>query len=67
MTERQQNRNVCALGKASEGMTIDISKFDIEGAHDYLKAVATGHLSPLTPPARNVADHLARIERLKRS
>ncbi|WP_421019399.1 hypothetical protein [Klebsiella pneumoniae] len=23
MTERQQNRNVCAVGKASEGMTID--------------------------------------------
>ncbi|EPK4354840.1 hypothetical protein MBR80_005459 [Klebsiella pneumoniae] len=25
MTERQQNRNVCAIGKAREGMTIDVS------------------------------------------
>ncbi|EKA4696447.1 TPA: hypothetical protein L2G87_004790 [Escherichia coli O25b:H4-ST131] len=67
MTEHQKNRNVCAVGKASEGMTIDTSKFDIELVRNYLNAAAAGHLSPLTPPARNVADHLARIERLKRS
>lgn len=67
MTEHQKNRNVCAVGKASEGMTIDTSKFDIEWARYYLNAAAAGHFSLLTPPARNVADHFALIELLKRS
>ena len=26
MTERQQNRNICVVGKAKDGMTIDTSK-----------------------------------------
>lgn len=30
MTERQQNRNVCVVGKAKDGMTIDTSKINIE-------------------------------------
>ncbi|WP_181049374.1 hypothetical protein [Klebsiella pneumoniae] len=67
MTERQQNRNVCAVGKAREGMTIDTSKLDIESAYYYINAAAAGHLSPITPPSGNVTDHLSRIERLKRS
>lgn len=67
MTEHQKNRNVCAVGKASKGMTFDTSKFDIELVRNYLNAATAGHLSPLTPPVRNVAGHLARIERLKRS
>ncbi|EOX7828332.1 hypothetical protein ACPV1J_002587 [Escherichia coli] len=30
MTERQQNRNICVVGKAKDGMTIDASKIKIE-------------------------------------
>ena len=30
MTERQQNRNICVVGKAKDGMTIDTSKIKIE-------------------------------------
>lgn len=26
MTERQQNRNICVVGKVKDGMTIDTSK-----------------------------------------
>ncbi len=29
MTARQQNRNVCVVGKAKDGMTIDTSKIKI--------------------------------------
>lgn len=30
MTERQQNRNICVVGKVKDGMTIDTSKIKIE-------------------------------------
>ncbi|HDS7477870.1 hypothetical protein ACYYPN_21085 [Salmonella enterica] len=32
MTERLQNRNICVVGKAKDGMTIDTSKIKIEDA-----------------------------------
>lgn len=58
MTERQQNRNICAVGKAREDMMID------GPVYDYIDVLAGGHLNPITPQPQRVTELLARVERL---
>ncbi|MDK6891447.1 hypothetical protein QP278_22940 [Escherichia coli] len=38
MTERQQNRNICVVGKVKDGLTIDTSKIEIVDATLLLRA-----------------------------
>ncbi|EJR6314703.1 hypothetical protein OEL47_004447 [Salmonella enterica] len=39
MTARQQNRNVCVVGKAKDGMTIDTSKIKIEDVSERIISI----------------------------
>lgn len=39
MTERQQNRNICVVGKAKDGMTIDTSKIKIEDVSERIISI----------------------------
>ncbi len=39
MTERQQNRNICVVGKVKDGMTIDTSKIKIEDVSERIISI----------------------------
>ncbi|EBY5477408.1 hypothetical protein BFD65_24725 [Escherichia coli] len=59
MTERQQNRNICVVGKAKDGMTIDTSKIKIEDVSERVISIDDSFAAlSLRTVMRNVATRI---------